>query len=56
MVKYLSSDEKHMYGIPYITFKLYNNMVVPSWVDLDPCPKRGVMKLYFNIPKKVSTI
>jgi hypothetical protein len=56
MVSYLKSVEKHVYDIPYISFKLYNNIVVPSWVDLDPCPKRGVMEAYFRLLKKVSTI
>jgi hypothetical protein len=56
MVSYLKSVEKHMSDIPYIAFKLYSNIVVPSWVDLDPCPKRGVVEVDFSILKKVSMI
>jgi hypothetical protein len=39
MVSYLKSVEKHAFDIPYIDFKLYSNIVVPSWVDLDPLSK-----------------
>jgi endogenous inhibitor of DNA gyrase (YacG/DUF329 family) len=56
MVSYLKSVEKHASDIPYIAFKLYNNIVVPSnWVDLEPYqPKRGVAEVNFRILKKVS--
>ena len=53
---YLNNVEKHMSNILYISFKLYNNIVVPNWVGLDPFPKRGVVEAYFRISKKVSTI
>ena len=56
MVTYLSSVEKHMYGIPYIDFRLYNNIVSPNWVDMDPCPKKGVVEVNFKVLKKASTI
>jgi hypothetical protein len=56
MVSYLKSVEKHTFDIPSIVFKLYNNIVVPSWVDLDPCtrPKTGVVEENFRISNKVS--
>ena len=56
MVSYIKSVEKHASDIPYIAFKLYSNIVVPSWVDLDPCPKRGVVEAYFRLSKMVSLI
>lgn len=43
MVNYLRIVKKHAFDIPYIAFKLYSNIVVLSWVDLDPCPKSGVV-------------
>jgi hypothetical protein len=56
MVSYLKSVEKHVSDIPYIAFKLYNNIFVPSWVDLDPCPKRRVVEVNFRLSKKVLMI
>jgi hypothetical protein len=56
MASYLSSVEKHMFDIPCITFNMYNNIVVPSWVDLDPCLGRGAVEVDFRILKKVSMI
>ena len=45
----------HVFEIPYFTFKLYNNIVVPSWVALNgQCPKRRVVETYFRFSKKVS--
>jgi hypothetical protein len=55
-VSYLSSVEQHVFDIPYIPFKLYSNIVVPNWVDLDPCPKREVVEINFWILKKVLVI
>jgi hypothetical protein len=52
MVSYLKSSRKHTSDISYIDFKLYSNIVVPSWVDLvDSCtgPNIGVMEAYFRI-------
>jgi len=37
MVSYFISSKKNMSYIPYIDFKLYGNIVIPSWVDLDQC-------------------
>jgi hypothetical protein len=56
MVNYLKSGEKHASGILYIAFNLYSNIVVPSWVYLEPCPKRGAVEAHFRFSKKVSTI
>jgi hypothetical protein len=57
MISYLKSVEKHTFDIPNIAFKLYSNIVVHGWVDLEPCqPKRGVVEADFSISKKVSTI
>jgi hypothetical protein len=55
MVSYLKSDEKNVSNIPYIDFKLYSSILVPSWVDLDPCtqPKGGVVEAYFRLLKKL---
>ena len=53
MVNYLSIVEKHAFDVPYIAFKLYNNVV---WVDLDPCPNRGLVEAYFRLSKKASVI
>ena len=55
MVTFLSSDKKHASNIPYIALKLYNNIVSPNWVELDQCPKRGMMEAYSMLSKKVST-
>jgi hypothetical protein len=56
MGSYLKSVEKHTSDIPYISLKLYNNIVVPIWVDFDPYqPKRGVAEVDFRLSKKVST-
>ena len=41
MVIYFKSVEKHTFDMPYIYFKLYNKIIVPTWTKLDPCPKRG---------------
>lgn len=56
MVNYLSSVEKHTSNILYIAFEFCNDIVIPSWVDLDPCPNRVVMEANFRILKKVSMI
>ena len=57
MVNYLKSVEKHATSMPYIAFKLYSNIVVPSRVKFDHlCPKRGVVESDLNISKKVSVI
>ena len=57
MISYLQSSEKHTFGIPCFTFKLYSYIVVPSSVLLDdPCPKRGVVEADFKLSKKVSAI
>jgi hypothetical protein len=56
MVSYIKNIKKNASDITYIDFKLYSNIVVPSWVDLDPCPKRGVVEVYFRILKKVPII
>jgi len=55
MVSYPKSVEKHTSNISYNVFKLYCNIFVPSWVDLDPYswPKRGV-EANFKLSKKVS--
>ena len=57
MVSYLKSVKKHVSDILYIDFKLYSNVVIPSWVDLDPFirPKRGVVEADSRLSKKVST-
>ena len=55
MVHYLKSIKKHMFDMSFIAFKLYNNIVVPIWVDFDwPGPKRGVVEADFRLLKKVS--
>ena len=57
MVSYLKSVEKHIPDIPYIDFKLYNNIVVPNWVDFDTLgPKRGMVETYLRFWNKVSMI
>ena len=56
MVNYLSSAKKHAFDTPYIAFKLYSKIVVPIWVDLDPCLNRSVVGAYFRILKKVLEI
>ena len=56
MVSYLSSVENCTSDIPYIAFKLYNHIVVPYWVDLDPCLKRGVVEVVFRLSNKASGI
>jgi hypothetical protein len=56
MVSYLGGAKKHVSGILYIAFKLYNNIFVPNWVDLNLCPRRGVVEVDFNIFKKVLMI
>jgi hypothetical protein len=51
MVSYLKGVEKHLFDIPHIAFKLFSNIVVPSWADLtNPYtrPNRGVVKADFN--------
>lgn len=35
MISYLKSSEKHAFGIPCFTFKLYSNIIVPISVLLD---------------------
>jgi hypothetical protein len=56
MVSYLKSLKKHASDIPYIVFKLYNNIVVPSSVYLDACSKSGVVEANFRLSKKVLMI
>ena len=57
MVSYLKSPEKDVFDIPHITFKLYSNIVVPSWVlDDGPFPKRWVADANFMLSKKVLMI
>ena len=57
MVNYLKSYEKQTFDIPYFTFNLYSNIVVPSSVLLDvPSSKRGVVEEDFRLWNKVSSI
>jgi hypothetical protein len=55
---YLNIAEKHAFDMPNFAFMLYNNIVVPIWVDFDRAvgPKRGVVKEYFRLSKMVSLI
>ena len=56
MVYYHNSVKKNASNIPYIDFKLYDNIVVSSWVELDPFSKRGLVEAYLRLTKKESTI
>lgn len=56
MVSYLRSDEKNMSNMLYIYFRLYNNIVVLSLVDLETAPMRGVVETNFRLLKKVLMI
>ena len=58
MVNYLNISEKYAFEKPKFSFKLYNNIVVPNWVDFDwmPGPKRGMMETHFRLSKKVLVI
>ena len=55
-VNYLSIAKKHAFDMPNFSFRLYNNIIIPNWVDFDlsPGPKRGVVEAYFIILNKVS--
>ena len=48
-VNYLNISEKHAFDMPNFAFKLYNNVIVPNWVDFDlpQGPKRGVVEVTF---------
>jgi len=52
MVSYLNSAKKNTSDILYIDFKLYGNIFIHSWVDLDPFPMRGVAEENFRRLKK----
>ena len=43
MVAYLKISKKHAFDKPKFAFKLYSNIIFPSWVDFEwtPGPKRG---------------
>ena len=56
MVSYINSVKKHESDTHYIAFKFYNNIVVPSWVEFDPCPKRGIIEENIKLSNKVSMI
>ena len=57
MISYLKSFEKHVFGIPSFTFKLYSNIVVPILILLDiPSSERGLVEANFRILNKVSSI
>ena len=56
MINYLNNAKKHAFEIPYIYFKFYSNILVPSCIDLDPCSNRGLVEETFRILKKVSEI
>ena len=58
MITYLKISEKRAFEKPKISFELYSNIIVPSWVDSDwsPGPKRGVVEENLRLSKKVSTI
>ena len=57
MVSYLKITEKHMLDMPYIDFKLYSNIFVPTWIDFDqPIPNRGVVEDILRLSKKVLVI
>lgn len=47
-VNYLNITKKHGFDMPKFAFTLYNNIVVPKWVDFDlPLgPKRGVVEAF----------
>ena len=51
MVNYLNIVEKHEFDKPNFAFKLYDNIIVPSWVDFDwlPSPKKGVVEANFML-------
>ena len=56
MVNYLNSSKKHMFDIPNVSFKLYNDIIVPNLVHLDPWSNIKVVEAYFRLSKKVSMI
>jgi hypothetical protein len=57
MVNYLNIVKKHAFYMPNISFKLYNNIVVPNWVDFDRLgPKREVVEADIILSNKVSVI
>jgi hypothetical protein len=58
LVNYLNIVEKHVFDMPKFAFTLYNNIVVPRWVDFDQALglKRGVVEVDFRLSKMVSLI
>jgi hypothetical protein len=58
LVNYLNISEKHAFDMPNFAFTLYNNIVVPRWVEFDLALglKRGVVEAYFRLLKMVSLI
>jgi len=57
-VKYLNIVEKHTFYMPNFSFKPYNNIFVPSWVEFDFSLgiQRGMEEENSQLSNKVSML